>query len=77
MENAGTFYGHVEYFTAIWYILWPFGNVAVIWFIFPHFGVLGQEKSGNPVCAKDIRFQHSWSIDFWVPIQKPVVTYFS
>jgi hypothetical protein len=33
---------------AIWYILWPFGNVAVIWYIFLRFGILCQEKSGNP-----------------------------
>jgi uncharacterized metal-binding protein len=33
MENVGTFYGHLEYFTANWYILWPFNNVVVIWFI--------------------------------------------
>jgi hypothetical protein len=25
----------LEYFTVIWYILWPFGNVVVIWYIFP------------------------------------------
>jgi hypothetical protein len=36
------------YFTAIWYILWPFGNVVVIWYTFPSFGILCQEKSGNP-----------------------------
>jgi hypothetical protein len=30
---------------AIWYILWPFGNIVVI---FHHFGILCQEKSGNP-----------------------------
>jgi hypothetical protein len=49
MENAGISYGHWEYFTVIWYILWPFGNVVVIWYIFPRFGVLCQEKSGSPV----------------------------
>jgi hypothetical protein len=27
MENAGIFYGHLGYFTVIWHILWPFGNV--------------------------------------------------
>jgi hypothetical protein len=48
MENAGIFYGHLEYFTVIWYSLWPFGNVVVIWYIFPCFGILCQEKSGNP-----------------------------
>jgi hypothetical protein len=48
MENTGIFYGHLEFFTAIWYILWPFGNVVAIWYIFPRFGILCQEKSGNP-----------------------------
>jgi hypothetical protein len=47
MENAVIFYGHLEYSTAIWYILWPFGNVVVIWYIIPRFGKLCQEKSGN------------------------------
>jgi hypothetical protein len=42
------FYGHLEYFTAIWYSLWPFGNVVVIWHNFPRFGKLCREKSGNP-----------------------------
>jgi uncharacterized membrane protein YkvI len=44
------------YFMVIWnillvirYILWPFGNGVVIWYIFPRFGcILCQEKSGNP-----------------------------
>jgi hypothetical protein len=48
MENADIFYGHLEYFTVVWYILWLFGNVVVIWYIFPSFGILCQEKSGNP-----------------------------
>jgi hypothetical protein len=38
----------VEYITAIWCILGPFGNSVVNWYIFPHFGILYQEKSGNP-----------------------------
>jgi hypothetical protein len=38
----------MKYFTANWYILWPFGNVVLIWYIFPCFGTLCQEKSGNP-----------------------------
>jgi hypothetical protein len=47
MENAGIFNGNLEYFTAVWCILWPVGNVVVIWYIFPLFGILCQEKSGN------------------------------
>jgi hypothetical protein len=30
MENAGILYRQLEYFTVIWNILWPFGNVVVI-----------------------------------------------
>jgi hypothetical protein len=48
MENAGIFYGRLEYFTVIWCILWPFGNVLVIWYIFTRFGILCQETSGSP-----------------------------
>jgi hypothetical protein len=34
---------------AIWYNLWPFGMYSVWSFgIFPLFGILCQEKSGNP-----------------------------
>jgi hypothetical protein len=45
MENAGIFYGHLEYFTVIWYILWPFGNVVVIWYIFHCFGIFCVKKN--------------------------------
>jgi hypothetical protein len=41
-------FGHFEYKTAIWYIIWPFGNSVVIWYIFQSFGKLRREKSGNP-----------------------------
>jgi hypothetical protein len=34
------FNGHLVYF-------------VVIWYIFPHFGILDQEKSGNPAIHKD------------------------
>jgi hypothetical protein len=36
----------LENITAFWYIL--FGNLAANWYIFPRFGILCQEKSGNP-----------------------------
>jgi hypothetical protein len=35
LRPFGIFYGH-------------FGNVVIIWYIFHRFGVLCQEKSGNP-----------------------------
>jgi hypothetical protein len=52
MEHIGMFYGHLVYFTAIWYILWPFSLLfVVIWYIFPRLVMLYQEKSGNPGCG--------------------------
>jgi hypothetical protein len=38
----------LEYITAIWYILWPFGNFVAIWYIFNRFGILNKEISGDP-----------------------------
>jgi hypothetical protein len=62
MKHVGKFYGNSVYFTAIFYIQWPFGIfyfhfvqfVAIgyilwsFWCIFSRFGMLYQEKSGNP-----------------------------
>jgi hypothetical protein len=55
MENLGIFYDHLVYFTAIWSILRPleifYGHLVyfvLIWYIFTRFGILDQEKSGNP-----------------------------
>jgi hypothetical protein len=43
MKDIVTIYGHLDYFTAISYILWTF------WYMyFFSFGVLNHEKSGNP-----------------------------
>jgi hypothetical protein len=41
-------YVHLEQIMVLWYILWPFGNFLAIWYVFPRFGTLCQEKSGNP-----------------------------
>jgi hypothetical protein len=38
----------LEYITAIWYSLRPFGNLVAVWYISPRFGILDKEKSGNP-----------------------------
>jgi hypothetical protein len=38
MEDVGIIYGHLAYFTAIWYSLWPFGvfySYIHIWYNFP------------------------------------------
>jgi hypothetical protein len=33
---------------AIWYIIWPFVNLVVFWYIFPRFGSLYPEKIWQP-----------------------------
>jgi hypothetical protein len=48
MENDGVFYCHFEYFTDIWYILLPFGNVVVIWYIFLRFWYIVSNKIWQP-----------------------------
>jgi hypothetical protein len=62
IEDVGLFYGLLVYFTAIWSILRPYGlfygllvYFVAIWYsllqlgtYFPRFGMLYQEKSGNP-----------------------------
>jgi hypothetical protein len=53
MENVGTFCAYLEYIMPIWYTLCSFVSFAVIWYIFTRFGILSQEKSGNP--APDTR----------------------
>jgi hypothetical protein len=47
VENVGIFYNHLEYFTAIWYNLWPFGIVCAHFEYFSQFGMIGPKKSGN------------------------------
>jgi hypothetical protein len=47
MEDVGIFNGHLVNFPAIWHILWPFGIFYPDWYIY-RFGMLYQEKSGNP-----------------------------
>jgi hypothetical protein len=47
MKNVGIYYAHLEYTMAIWFILWSLGNFVTFWYIFSHFGILCQEKSGS------------------------------
>jgi hypothetical protein len=49
MKNLCTFHAHLECIMAIWYSLRLFGNYVEILYIFPRFGIMCQEKSGNPV----------------------------
>jgi hypothetical protein len=69
------------YFRGIWYIIWPFGNVLVIRYIFPCFGILREEKSGNPVRDLEPLLMHqnryqsestSFSQNFFPPWSLPI-----
>jgi hypothetical protein len=33
IEKVGTFYGRLEYITAIWYISWQFGIIFPFWYV--------------------------------------------
>jgi hypothetical protein len=48
MENVCIFYGHLEYFMTILFILWSFGIFCGNLVHFSRFGMLYQDKSGNP-----------------------------
>jgi hypothetical protein len=56
MEKVGIFYIHLKYNTAIWYILWPLGNLVAIWYVFPRLGILCQ-KVWQP-CLDTLRFPY-------------------
>jgi hypothetical protein len=47
LENVEIFYGHLEYFTDIWDILWQLGTFCVHLLHFFGFGIMHQEESGN------------------------------
>jgi hypothetical protein len=48
MEGVVLFYVHLVYFTALCHSLWSFGIFSGHLVYFFHFGMLLQEKSGNP-----------------------------
>jgi hypothetical protein len=37
------------YFKDVWYIVWPLGNFAMIWYFHPILFYCKRKKSGNPV----------------------------
>jgi hypothetical protein len=59
----GLFYCHLVYFTAIWQILCPFGIFHGCLVYFSRFGMLFQEKSGNP----DLACAQTCAIVFKIP----------
>jgi hypothetical protein len=48
IEDVGIFYGHLVHFKVFCYILWTFGIVRGSLAYFSRFGILYEEKSGNP-----------------------------
>jgi hypothetical protein len=66
-RNLGKFWRVLQwkilvYFMDIWSILrtfyWHLVNFLIIWCIFPQFGILYQEKSGNPALDHDSVVDH-------------------
>jgi hypothetical protein len=51
MVNVGIYYGHLEYFMAIWYHLWPFGVLRGNLLYFSQFGMFGPRKIWQPWLA--------------------------
>jgi hypothetical protein len=48
MEDVGMFYGRLVPCTVFVMFDWHLVYFVVIWYIFSRFGILYQEKSGNP-----------------------------
>jgi hypothetical protein len=48
MEEVGVFYGHLVYFIIFGIFYGHLVYFVVIWYIYPRFGMLYHEKSGNP-----------------------------
>jgi hypothetical protein len=48
IEDVGLFYGHLVYIKAIRYFYGHLVYFMAIWYIFSRFGMLYQERSGNP-----------------------------
>jgi hypothetical protein len=47
LGNVGIFYGHLEYLAAI-FLYFIYDHLCSFGAFFPDFGILSQEKSGNP-----------------------------
>jgi hypothetical protein len=48
LGNVDKVYGHLEYLADILDIFWPFGAFCVNLVHFSGFGIMHEEKSGNP-----------------------------
>jgi hypothetical protein len=52
MDNLGIFYDHLVFLRQLEIFFGLLVYFVVIWYIFPGFGILYQEKSGNPATAQ-------------------------
>jgi hypothetical protein len=55
MEDDGIFYGHLVNFMVFCYSYGHWIQFVVIWYILSRFGILYQEKSGNPATHTNIK----------------------
>jgi hypothetical protein len=51
MEKVGIFYDKLEFLGQFWIFNRNWVIFLTVWFIFARFGILCQEKSGNPACC--------------------------
>jgi hypothetical protein len=66
LENADIFYGHLKYFMNVWDILWPFGTLVFIWYIYFGFWYHAPRKIWQPwfrIWHKAIATIYHW-LDF-------------
>jgi hypothetical protein len=61
------FYGHLGYFTAMFYILWPPGNLVLIWYVFPKFWYSVSRKIWQP-CRRVLKIG-TWSQSYDCDLQ--------
>jgi hypothetical protein len=73
MEYVGIFYGHLVFFVAILYILWPSGIFYGYLTFFTRFGMLYREKAGHPFFSRPLGISHfcSFSLKNYHPTYIP------
>jgi hypothetical protein len=65
MEYVGIFYGHLVFFVAILYILWPSGIFYGYLTFFTRFGMLYREKAGHPFFSRPLGMYISFLFVFF------------
>jgi hypothetical protein len=65
----GTFYGHLVHFTAIWYILRPFGNFVVIWYFFTVLVYFIEKNLATPINPPVLMLVHTFEVVSVDPVE--------